>query len=309
MDSNLGLMFPGQGSQYVGMGKEAADASPVVRDVFAEADEALGFGLSALCFSGDENELRKTENTQPAILTVSVALYRLAAEHGIDACCMAGHSLGEYSALVAAGSLELGAAVCLVRDRGRYMQEAVPVGEGAMAAILGLEDDVVESICTEASAGGVVSAANYNSPGQVVVAGATGAVEDAVAMAKERGARRAMLLNVSAPFHCALMQPAADRLAAALEGVDISAPRVPVICNVDSVPLREADEIRDALRRQVTAPVCWVGNLQAMLSSGARELVEIGPGKVLAGLAKRGAKGVPTTSLQTAEDIETFLAG
>ncbi len=178
-----------------------------------------------------------------------------------------------------------------------------------MAAVLGLDDEVVETICAEVSGGRVVAAANYNSPGQVVVAGESGAVEDAVAVAKERGARRAMLLNVSAPFHCALMQPAADRLAEALEGIEISVPAVPVICNVDSVPLREPDEIRDALRRQVTAPVRWVDNLQAMLASGAEQLVEVGPGKVLVGLAKRGARGVPAASLQTAEDIETFLAG
>ncbi len=308
MGSAAGFMFPGQGSQFVGMGKEAAAEYPEARAVFDEVDDALGFSLSALCFSGDEDELRRTENTQPAILTVSVALHRVLAARGAQAVCMAGHSLGEYSALVAAGSIDLSSAARLVRARGRFMQEAVAEGEGAMAAILGMEDDQVQALCVEAADGQVLSAANYNSPGQVVIAGTAAAVERAVALAKERGARRAMLLNVSAPFHCALMEPAAVKLEAALADVAIAAPQVPVICNVDAVVLTNAEQVSSALRRQVTAPVRWVDNIAAMLELGAARLVEIGPGKVLAGLAKRAARGTPAISVQGPEDIAGFTA-
>jgi len=306
MESDAAFMFPGQGSQFVGMGSEAAAEYPEARAVFDEVDDALGFRLSELCFGGDEDELRRTENTQPAILTVSVALYRVLAARGERACCMAGHSLGEYSALVAAGSIDLTDAARLVRDRGRFMQEAVADGEGAMAAILGMEDAQVEEACADAAEGQVVSAANYNSPGQVVIAGAAVAVERAVALAKERGARRAMLLNVSAPFHCALMEPAAVKLEAALADVAIAKPQVPVICNVDAIVLADADQVRSALRRQVTAPVRWADNVAAMLGLGATRLVEIGPGKVLAGLAKRAAKGTPAISVQGPSDMVGF---
>ena len=308
MSVDAGFMFPGQGSQFIGMGQEAAAEYPEARAAFAEVDEALGFGLSELCFSGDEDELRRTENTQPAILTVSVALHRVLAARGMEACCMAGHSLGEYSALVAAGSIDLASAARLVRDRGRFMQEAVPEGEGAMAAVLGMADEDVEAVCAEVANDQVVSAANFNSPGQVVIAGATAAVERAVELAKERGARRAMLLNVSAPFHCALMEPAAARLEDALAGIEIAAPQVPVICNVDSSVLSDAAQIRSALRRQVTAPVRWVGNVAAMLDNGATRLVEVGPGKVLTGLAKRAARGTPATAIQGPTDIAEFTA-
>lgn len=306
MDSGAGFMFPGQGSQFVGMGREAAAEYPEARAVFDEVDEALGFDLSSLCFGGDEDELRRTENTQPAILAVSVALHRVLAARGAVACCMAGHSLGEYSALVAAGSIDLASAARLVRARGRFMQEAVPEGEGAMAAVLGMEDEQVEAVCAAVADGQVVAAANFNSPGQVVIAGAVAAVERAVVLAKERGARRAMLLNVSAPFHCALMEPAAARLEVALAEVDITDPQVPVICNVDAVVLSDADQIRAALRRQVTAPVRWVDNVGAMLNVGATRLVEIGPGKVLAGLAKRAARGTPAVAIQGPADIVDF---
>jgi [acyl-carrier-protein] S-malonyltransferase len=308
MSAARGFMFPGQGSQFVGMGQDAAAAFPEARAVFEEANDALGFALSTLCFAGDEAELRRTENTQPAILTVSVALHRVLAARGVEACCMAGHSLGEYSALVAAGSLDLSSAARLVRARGQFMQAAVPEGVGAMAAILGLDDASVEEVCEEAASGDVISAANYNSPGQVVIAGAAAAVERAVEVAKARGARRAMLLNVSAPFHCELMAPAAIELDAALEEIEFADPRVPVICNVDSVPLTRGDEVRTALRRQVTAPVRWVSNLGAMLAAGAEELLEIGPGKVLTGLAKRGAPGTPAAALQGPDDISRYLA-
>lgn len=308
MGSDTAFMFPGQGSQFVGMGKEAAADYPEARAVFDEVDEALGFRLSDLCFRGDDDELRRTENTQPAILAVSVALHRVLAARGQMACCMAGHSLGEYSALVAAGSIDLTSAARLVRARGQFMQEAVAEGEGAMAAILGMEDDQVEALCVEASQGQVVSAANYNSPGQVVIAGASAAVERAVALAKERGAWRAMLLRVSAPFHCALMEPAAAKLEVALADVAIADPQVPVICNVDAVVLANADQVRSALLRQVTAPVRWVDNVSAMLGLGAERLVEIGPGKVLAGLAKRAARGTPAISVQGPEDIVGLIA-
>lgn len=308
MDSDTAFMFPGQGSQFVGMGREAAADYPEARAVFDEVDEALGFRLSDLCFRGDDGELRRTENTQPAILAVSVALHRVLAARGQHACCMAGHSLGEYSALVAAGSIDLTSAARLVRARGQFMQEAVAEGEGAMAAILGMEDDQVEELCVEASQGQVVSAANYNSPGQVVIAGAATAVERAVALAKERGARRAMLLRVSAPFHCALMEPAAAKLEVALADVAIADPQVPVICNVDAVVLANADQVRSALFRQVTSPVRWVDNVSAMLGLGAERLVEIGPGKVLAGLAKRAARGTPAISVQGPEDVVGLIA-
>lgn len=292
MGGTTAFMFPGQGSQFVGMGKAAYDAAPAARETFERADAALGFALSAMCFAGDEAELRRTENTQPAILTASLAAYRLLEANGARPDWVAGHSLGEYSALVAAGALSLEEAVCLVRNRGRYMQQAVPEGSGAMAAILGLEDDDVASVCAaiEADGGGVCSPANFNSPGQVVIAGHTAAVESAVELALQRGARRAMLLNVSAPFHCSLMAPAAEALAADLERVSFRDPAVPVMCNVDAAPLRSGDEIGDALLRQVTAPVRWADGLRAMQHAGVDLWVEVGPGKVLSGLLKRTIK-------------------
>ena len=292
------------------MGKAAHDAYPVARQTFAEADEALSFSLSELCFGGSEEELARTENTQPAILTVSVALHRVLAERGVEAEWMAGHSLGEYSALVAAGSLELASAVRLVRRRGRYMQEAVPEGAGAMAALLGLEDEAVEEVCAEVRQSGVgtVEPANFNSPGQVVIAGARAAVERAVESAKSRGARRALLLNVSAPFHCSLMEPAGERLAAELASSHFADPAVPVICNVDAVPLADAEQVRTALRRQVTSPVRWVDNMRAMASRGATIFVEIGPGKVLSGLAKRCLDHSITRAVIEPVDVDAALA-
>ena len=307
--TSIAFLFPGQGAQHVGMGKEAHDAFPAAAAVFAEADEALGFSLSELCFRGDENELRRTENTQPAILTVSVALQRVLAGQGIEAKWMAGHSLGEYSALVAAGSLELVDAIRLVRDRGRYMQEAVPDGQGAMAAILGVDDDVVIATCEEASTSGEpVEPANFNSPGQVVVAGARAAVERAVQLAKARGARRALMLEVSAPFHCSLMAPARDRLAPDVRAIPFAAPRVPVVCNVDATPLSTAEEVRDGLIRQVTAAVRWVDNLRWLADAGAKTYVEVGPGRVLTGLAKRTLDSPQTRSVQGPADVDALLA-
>lgn len=304
------FLFPGQGSQFVGMGKEARDAYPEARAVFEEVDQALKMPLSHLFFAGDEAELARTENTQPAILAVSVALVRVLAARGLHADLVAGHSLGEYSALVAAGSLELGVAARLVRQRGRFMQEAVAEGEGAMAALLGLEERSVEEVCAAArEAGeGTVEPANYNSPGQVVVAGNREAVQRAIEIAKQRGARRALLLNVSAPFHCSLMAPAQDRLAAELVDVEIAPARVPVMCNVDAVPLQEPEDIREALRQQVTAPVRWVADVRALADAGATTFVEVGPGKALSGLVKRILDGPTVYSVQDPADVKALLA-
>jgi [acyl-carrier-protein] S-malonyltransferase len=285
--SQIAFLFPGQGSQAPGMGLELAQNFSPAREVFEEADAALGFPLSKLCFEGPAEELQLTANTQPAILAVSVAAARVLDAKGIRPDFVAGHSLGEYSALVAAGSLELSDALRLVRKRGQYMQEAVPVGQGAMAALLGLDAATVDEICREAAGGQVVSAANLNSPGQIVIAGDHAAVERAVEIAKARGAKRAILLNVSAPFHCSLMKPAADRLAVDLDAVAISEPRVPLVNNADAVVVRTADAIRDGLKRQVTSPVKWTDSMLALRREGADIFIEAGPGKVLSGLMRQ----------------------
>lgn len=287
-DSRIAFIFPGQGSQYAGMGKDLADNFSAARQVFEEADAALGFALSELCFNGPADQLQLTENTQPAILTVSVAALRaFEAEGGLRPDFVAGHSLGEYSALVAAGSLSLTDAVRTVRARGRYMQEAVPVGVGAMAAILGAGQDVVMTACAEAAQGEVCSAANINSPGQVVIAGATAAIDRAIELLKERGARRAMKLNVSAPFHCALMHPAQDRLAADLTEIEFKDLATQIVTNVDAKALNEGAAAREALIRQVSQPVRWLESVEFLISQGVQTLVEIGPGKVLSGLVRQ----------------------
>jgi [acyl-carrier-protein] S-malonyltransferase len=269
------------------MGLELAEHFSSAREVFEEADAALGFALSKLCFEGPAEELQLTANTQPAILAVSVAAARVLEEKGIRPDYVAGHSLGEYSALVAAGSMELADALRLVRKRGQYMQEAVPLGQGAMAALLGLDAGAVDEICREAAGNEVVSAANLNSPAQIVIAGDRAAVERAVELAKARGARRAILLNVSAPFHCSLMKPAADRLAVDLDAVAISDPRVPLVNNADAAVVRTADAARDGLKRQVTSPVRWTDSMLALRREGADIFVEAGPGKVLSGLMRQ----------------------
>ncbi len=306
------FVFPGQGSQAVGMGKDLADAFAAAREVFAEVDEALGQDLSGLMFEGPEDRLILTENAQPALMAVSLAVVRvLAAEGGVSlpgACgLVAGHSLGEYSALTAAGAFTLADAARLLKVRGRAMQKAVPVGEGAMAALLGLDLDTVREVAAEAAADGVCEAANDNAPGQVVVSGARAAVEAAVEIAKRRGAKRAVLLPVSAPFHCALMAPAAEAMAEALAGVDIAAPAVPVVANVTAAPVGDPDTIRRLLVEQVTGVVRWRECVLAMRDAGVDELVELGAGKVLSGLAKRTDKGLSGRSVGTPDDIAGFL--
>jgi [acyl-carrier-protein] S-malonyltransferase len=269
------------------MGRELAENFAVARQVFEAADDALGFPISRFCFEGPAEELQLTANTQPAILTVSAAAAAVLGEHGVHPGLVAGHSLGEYSALVTAGSLGLPDAVRLVRKRGQYMQEAVPVGQGAMAAILGLDGAVLEAVCREAAQDEVVSPANLNSPGQVVIAGSTAAVGRAVELAKGHGAKRAILLNVSAPFHSALMKPAQDRLSVDLDATAVANPRVPLVNNADARVVTSGPEVRNGLKRQVTAPVRWEESMRRLRTEGVELFIEVGPGKVLSGLLRQ----------------------
>ena len=305
----LAYIFPGQGSQAPGMGRELAENFAAAREVFEEADEALGFKLSGLCFDGPAEDLQLTENTQPAILTASVAAWRaMEAEGFAGPQFVAGHSLGEYSALVAAGALSLGDAVRVVRRRGRYMQEAVPVGEGAMAAILGLDAEAVREVCEEVAGGEVCSPANINSPNQVVIAGTAGAVERAMSRLKERGAKRAIPLKVSAPFHCALMLPAQERLAADLEGTEFKDLRFALVTNVDAAVIRAGAEARDSLVRQVSSPVRWRESVELLWREGARNFVEVGPGKVLSGLVRQIAPEAKCLNVENAAGLEATRA-
>jgi [acyl-carrier-protein] S-malonyltransferase len=285
--SSIAFLFPGQGSQAVGMGKELSDNYAVARRTFEEADEALGYKLSEVCFEGPEEKLKLTEITQPAILTASIAAWRVLQEKGLQPDFVAGHSLGEYSAHVAAGTLTFADAVKTVRNRGKYMQEAVPVGVGAMAAILGIPLDRVTEIANDAAQGEVCQAANINSPEQIVISGNSGAVERAIKLATERGAKKAVSLPVSAPFHCALMQPAQDRLAADLGMLSFQNPSVPVVCNVDAAIVRSAEASRDALIRQVTGAVKWEPSIRVLIDQGTSLFIEVGPGKVLWGLMRQ----------------------
>ncbi len=301
----LAFIFPGQGSQFAGMGKDLADNFVAARQVFAEANDALGFDLTKLCFEGPEEDLKLTANTQPAILTASIAALRVVqAETGLQPAFTAGHSLGEYSALVCAGALGFADAVRTVRQRGTFMQEAVPVGTGAMAAMLGIERDELAAICAEAAQGEVVSPANFNSPGQIVIAGAAGAVARAIEIAKGRGYRKAMLLPVSAPFHCALMQPAAERLRTVLDGVAVSAPQMPVISNVEAQPNSDGNRVRELLVTQVCAPVRWDESVEKMVVLGVTRFIEIGPGKVLSGLVKRITKDAEVTNVEIPANLD-----
>jgi [acyl-carrier-protein] S-malonyltransferase len=285
--SPIAFMFPGQGSQQVGMGRDLAAMYPVAQETFDEADAALGYKLSQLCFEGPEDKLKLTEITQPAILTVSVAAWRVLQSHGMTPSYVVGHSLGEYSAHVAGRTLSFTNAVRAVRNRGKYMQEAVPVGVGAMAAILALPAEEVEQVCAEVAQGEVCQAANLNSPDQTVISGNKAAVERAAELAKKRGAKRAILLPVSAPFHCALMQPAQDRLAQDLSRLEFHNPEVPVMCNADAALVSTGDASRDALIRQVTGAVQWVKSMRALIALGVENFVEVGPGKVLCGLMRQ----------------------
>jgi [acyl-carrier-protein] S-malonyltransferase len=281
------FLFPGQGSQVVGMGKDLFERFPVARKTFDEADEALEKKLSQLCFEGPEDQLRLTENTQPAILTVSVAAWRVLEEKGIKPAFVAGHSLGEYSAHVAAGTISFADAVRTVRNRGKYMQEAVPVGTGAMAAILGMSLDAVGAVCGDAAQGHVCEPANINSPDQIVISGHAAAVERAVKLAQERGAKRAILLPVSAPFHCSLMKPAQERLAVDLQKLEFAAPKIPVVSNVYAMPVEDAVSSKEALVRQVTGSVNWSDSMQLLITREVQTFVEVGPAKVLCGLMRQ----------------------
>lgn len=309
-NKQLALVFPGQGSQSVGMLQELAAAHSIVRDTFAEASEALGYDLWALVQDGPADDLNRTDRTQPAMLTAGVAVWRVWLELGGDRPgVLAGHSLGEYTALVCGGALDFAPAVKLVAERGRFMQEAVPAGQGAMAAVLGLDDDTVRAACARAAGDEVVEAVNLNAPGQVVIAGSKAAVERAIEELKAAGAKRAVPLPVSVPSHCALMRPAADRLADYMAGIDFRLPEIPVLHNVDVQPAEDVAGLRDRLVRQLYSPVRWVETAQAMAAQGVSRIIECGPGKVLMGLNKRIAKDVATAAVYDPATLEAALKG
>ena len=307
LNAPIAFLFPGQGSQSVGMGKELAELYPVARQTFDEAYDALGYKLSQLCFEGPEDQLRLTEITQPAILTASIAIYRVLKKKGVNPQFVAGHSLGEYSAHVAAGTLTFADAVRTVRNRGKYMQEAVPIGVGAMAAILGMDLAKVTKVCNEAAAGEVCEPANINSPEQIVISGRAAAIERAVKLATERGAKKAVLLQVSAPFHCSLMKPAQDRLAVDLQALPFHDPEIPVVCNVDAALTKDADPSRDALVRQVTGSVKWDQSIRALIAQGVQTFVEVGPGKVLFGLMRQIDRSKKALNVSDAASLEKLL--
>ncbi len=304
----IAFLFPGQGSQAVGMGKELAERYAIVRQTFDEADEALGYKLSQLCFEGPEEELRMTEITQPAILTASVAAFRVLRDKGVNPSFVAGHSLGEYSAHVAAGTLNFSDAIRTVRNRGKYMQEGVPVGVGAMAAILGMDLEKVTAVCTDATHGDVCEPANINSSEQIVISGHAAAVERATKLASDRGAKRAIMLPVSAPFHCSLMKPAQDRLAVDLKSLELQKAGIPVVCNVDAALIEDADCARDALVRQVTGAVKWDQSMRLLITKGIQTFVEVGPGKVLCGLMRQIDRSRTCLNVGDQASLEKTLA-
>jgi [acyl-carrier-protein] S-malonyltransferase len=303
----VAFVFPGQASQYPGMGKELAEKYPVARAVFDEADKALGFSVSKLCFEGSEDDLKLTANTQPAILTVSVAASRVLAEKGITPDFVAGHSLGEYSALVAAGSLKFADAVKLVRKRGTYMQEAVPAGQGAMAAIMGLSPAVVQDACKRAAEGEICAPANLNSPEQTVISGHALAVKRAVEIASQLGAKRSMVLPVSAPFHSALMMPAQEKLEKDLSATTFADLQVPLVTNVDADSIRQGEEARSALIRQVTMAVRWEESMRMLLDEGVNTFVEVGPGRVLTGLMRQIERSVATLNVEDEKSLQATV--
>lgn len=310
MTTKIAFLFPGQGSQAVGMGRDLRERFMVAAQTFEEADDALGFALSKLCFEGPEDELRLTENTQPAILTVSVAAWRVLDAEGVRPELAAGHSLGEWSAHVAAGTLSFADAVRSVKARGRAMQQAVPAGQGGMAAVLMLDPAKVAEACAEAAAetGLAVASANLNSPGQTVISGALAAVERAAEISKAKGARRAVMLPVSAPFHCVLMLPAQEAVARVLDGIAMHDPRIPVAANVTGALVRTAAEAKDALIRQVTGAVRWVECVQALIAAGANTFIEVGPGKVLTGLMKQIDPAQKAMNVEDGVSLEKTLA-
>ena len=310
MSTKIAFLFPGQGSQAVGMGRDLRERFAVAARTFEEADEALGFAISKLCFEGPEEELRLTENTQPAILTVSVAVWRVLEAEGVRAELAAGHSLGEWSAHVAAGTLRFRDAVRAVKARGRAMQQAVPAGQGGMAAVLMLDPAKVAEACAEAAAetGLTVAAANLNSPGQTVISGSLAAVEKAAEICKAKGARRALMLPVSAPFHCVLMQPAQEEVWRVLDGIAMSDPRIPVAANVTGSLVHTAAEAKDALIRQVTGTVRWVDCVQSLIGAGADTFIEVGPGKVLTGLMKQIDAAQKAMNVEDGASLERTLA-
>jgi [acyl-carrier-protein] S-malonyltransferase len=307
----LAFLFPGQGSQAVGMGRDLHEKFTIARQTFEEADEALGFSISKLCFEGPEDQLKLTEFTQPAIFTVSIAAQRVLAEKGIQPSYVAGHSLGEYSANVAAGVLSVADAVRALRSRGQFMQDAVPQGQGAMAAILGMTPEDATRLCSEAAAetGEVVSPANFNSSEQTVISGSASAVERASALAKERGAKKVVALAVSAPFHCALMQPAQDRLAPRLGEIAFADAKVPVAVNVDAALVSKRDALRDALVRQVTGSVRWIECVRLLIEQQPTHFIEVGPGKVLSGLMRQIDRSQSCLNVQDEASLEKALAG
>ncbi|HEV7767126.1 MAG TPA: ACP S-malonyltransferase [Thermoanaerobaculia bacterium] len=308
MEHHTAFVFPGQGSQYAGMGRDVAEKYPAARRVFDDIDAALGFSISTLCFEGPEDQLKLTENTQPAILAVSSALHAVLEEHGATRRdLVAGHSLGEYSAIVSVGGLTPAEAATIVRARGRFMQDAVPVGTGGMAALIGPTVEEARAICEDAAQGEVVSVANINAPGQIVIAGTKSGIERAIAIAKERGVRRALPLPVSAPFHCDLMKPAADRLEPILADAHFKDLWFSLVSNVDASPIGTATAVRNALLRQVASPVRWVESVQKMVSMGVKRVVEVGPGNVLTGLIKRIDPSVELINVSDVPTLEAFL--